>query len=62
MLTHPKYSKKGQPFSIPNLSDFTSPLTVPPVLYLNKVAVAPHSELSLKEYFSGVRYLPLTYG
>lgn len=55
-------SNKGQHFSIPSLSEFTSPLAVLPVLYLNEVVVAPHSELSLKEYFSTVRSLPLTCG
>lgn len=62
MLTHTKHSKKGQHLSIPNLSDFNSPLVVLLVQCLNEVVVALQSELSLKEYFSKVCSLPLACG
>ncbi|KAI2471897.1 hypothetical protein F4781DRAFT_439391 [Annulohypoxylon bovei var. microspora] len=57
-----QYSKKGIPFSIPNLADFSSPVVVLPLKYLDEVAVAPQSKLSLKEYFSKLGLLRYTYG
>ncbi|KAI1120675.1 cytochrome P450 [Nemania abortiva] len=57
-----KYSKKGLPFSIPNLSDFSSPLVILPLKYLDEVAHAPQNQLSLKEYFSKLGLLKYSYG
>lgn len=49
-----QYAKKNLPFSIPNLADFTSPIVVLPLKYLDEVAQASQSQLSLKEYFDKV--------
>jgi hypothetical protein len=41
-------------YSVPNLADFSSPLVLLPLKYLDEVAFAPMAKLSLYEYFNKV--------